>query len=103
AFLPADDDLDAGIVQAVEHREVALARYAENPRHTLRLQAVHEHLTAMPNGRHNCSPIMYDDQTSVCSARAGGGRQCVSASGRKKSVRSIAWQAFLSRQPGHQQ
>ena len=46
AFLAADRDLDVGVVQAVQHRQVAFARHAENVFDALGDQLVYQDVTA---------------------------------------------------------
>jgi hypothetical protein len=50
AFLAADDEaqLLAQLVEAVEHRKVALARHAKSELDALRTQRVGENLSALP-------------------------------------------------------
>lgn len=43
AFIAADDDLDAAVMQRVQHRQIGFARHAEDVTHTLDAQLVHQH------------------------------------------------------------
>ena len=49
AFVARQDQLDiVGVVQAVQRRQVTLARHGEDPPRALCPQAVHKHCSAVP-------------------------------------------------------
>jgi hypothetical protein len=54
AFLLGSDSLDPAVMQRVEHGEIALARHAEHPLGTLRLETFHQYLPAC---RHDLLPL----------------------------------------------
>ena len=44
AFIAADDDLDAAVMQRVQHRQIGFARHAEDMADALDAQLIHQHL-----------------------------------------------------------
>ena len=44
AFVAADDDLDAAVIQRVQHRQIGFARHAEDAGDALDAQLIHQHL-----------------------------------------------------------
>ena len=71
AFLAADDGVDGGIVQRVEHGEIGFARHAEHALDAVGFQRLDDQFSAGLHGRSFSSSARI---SAVCSPRRGEGR-----------------------------